>query len=72
MQGEVKRKPGRPRGKSQSRQVKFTLPQHHYDHLQRLALVEKRFGDTANEAAKFLLIRELDAMEQASARSPKP
>jgi len=60
--GEAKRKRGRPPGKGDGREVKFKLPQHHYDYLLHLAVVRKRYGETANDAAKFLLIRELDAM----------
>ena len=59
---ETKRGRGRPPGKGDGREVKFKLPQHHYDYLLHLATVRKRFGDTANDAARFIPIRELDAM----------
>jgi hypothetical protein len=42
--------------------VWFTLPQHHFDYLKHLAMEKKRFGDTPNDAAKFIVIRELDLM----------
>jgi hypothetical protein len=64
-QNTEKRSAGRPPGKSDARRVWFTLPQHHYDYLTKLAVVKKRFGDTPNDAAKFLLIRELSAMFDA-------
>jgi hypothetical protein len=64
MSKEPKRPRGRPPGKSGARKVWFTLPQSHFDYLKHLSEVKKRFGDTPNDAAKFILIRELDVMFQ--------
>jgi hypothetical protein len=60
--GVPKRPRGRPPGKSDAKDVWFRLPPHHYDYLRHLVMVKKRFGDTPNDAAKFILMRELDAM----------
>lgn len=60
--GEPKRPRGRPPGKSDALEVWFKLPRHHYDYLRHLATEKKQFGDTVNDAAKYILIRELDAM----------
>lgn len=39
-----------------------TLPRHHYDYLEFLALKKRRLGITAKAVAEHLLIRDLDAM----------
>jgi hypothetical protein len=58
-----KRKPGRPR-KDPTADVTFdvTIPRHHYDYLEFLALKKHRLGISAKVAAEHILIRELDKM----------
>jgi len=66
MAGEkAKRGPGRPPGTGpKNRDVVFTLPYGHYDYLRRVVHIKKRLGRSVNDAARHILIRELDAMEE--------
>ena len=57
-----KRPVGRPPGKGEAESVTFTLPKDHYDYLRRLVYEKKRLGRSVNDAARYILIRELDAM----------
>jgi hypothetical protein len=66
MAGERKRGPGRPPGKGpKGGDVVFRLPRGHYDYLRRIVHQKKRLGHSVNDAARHILIRELDAMERA-------
>ena len=52
----------RPRAPSKGAKnspVAFQLPDGHYEYLSYVVRVSRRFGDTENEAAWFILIREL-------------
>jgi hypothetical protein len=61
-----KRSRGRPpRGVQLTPSVSFTLPGDHYDYLRYLVEVKRRLGTTVNEAARYILIRELDKMLRA-------
>lgn len=61
--GTQKRKPGRPR-KDPEADVTFevTIPRHHFDYLEFLALKKHRLGTSAKAAAELILVRELDKM----------
>jgi len=59
-----KRKPGRPRKEGDDHTFSITLPRHHFEYLEFLALKKRRLGASAKQAAESLLIRDLDAMEQ--------
>ena len=59
-----KRKPGRPRKEGDDHTFTVTIPKHHFDYLEFLALKKHRLGTSAKEAAQYILIRELDSMEQ--------
>jgi hypothetical protein len=56
------RGPGRPRKPEKFPPVALQLPPGHYEYLQYLVRVSGRLGDSENEAARFILIRELDKM----------
>jgi hypothetical protein len=58
-----KRGPGRPR-KDPASDVTFevTIPRHHFDYLQYLAVKKHRLATSAKAAAEYILIRELDEM----------
>jgi hypothetical protein len=60
-----KRPVGRPRGKGEAEPVTFTLPTDHYVYLRHLVQDKKRLGRSVNDAARHILIRELDAMFKA-------
>jgi len=60
-----KRGRGRPRGRSERSQVTFSLPRDDYAYLQMLVQVKRRLGISANDAARHILIRELDAMRKS-------
>jgi hypothetical protein len=66
MAGEKsKRGPGRPPVKGpKGGDVVFSLPRGHYDYLRRVVHQKKRLGRSVNDAARHILIRELDAMER--------
>lgn len=53
---------GRPKLADDSEEVIFSIPKHHFDYLRHLSETMRRFGNTPNEAAKFILVRELDLM----------
>jgi len=59
---ENKRSRGRPRGKTDAETVTFKLPPDHFAYLTHLVVVKKRLGNSPNDAARHILIRELDAM----------
>jgi hypothetical protein len=59
---QLKRSVGRPRGTSERQAVTFKLPKDHYAYLRYLVVEKKRLGISVNDAARFILIRELDAM----------
>jgi len=59
-----KRKPGRPRKEGDDHTFSVTIPRHHFDYLEFLAIKKHRLGTSAKEAAQYILIRQLDAMEQ--------
>jgi hypothetical protein len=58
-----KRGRGRPR-KDPEADVTFevTIPRHHFDYLEFLALTKHRLGTSAKAAAELILVRELDKM----------
>jgi hypothetical protein len=61
-----KRPRGRtPKGVQIAPAVTFTLLGDHYDYLRYLVEVKRRLGTTVNEAARYILIRELDKMLRA-------
>ena len=64
MADQPQRRPrGRPPKAAQiNPQVTFTLPDDHYDYLRYIVEVRRRLGTTVNEAARYILIRELDKM----------
>jgi hypothetical protein len=63
MAGDIpKRGKGRPLGKSDAGKIAFRLPRGHFEYLERLVTSKRRLGDTVNDAARFILIRELDEM----------
>ena len=62
---EPKRPVGRPPGKGEAELVSFTLPKDHYDYLRHLVHDKKRLGRSVHDAARHILIRELDAMFKA-------
>lgn len=66
--GEQKRGRGRPPGKSDAGSISFKLPKGHFTYLERLVTLEKRLGDSVHDAARQLLIAELDARERAERR----
>jgi hypothetical protein len=59
-------KPKRPRGRppkgGEDVTLKVTLPKHHHDYLEFLAVRKHRLGTSAKQVAEHILIRELDAM----------
>jgi hypothetical protein len=57
-----KRPVGRPPGKAETEAVTFQLPRDHHAYLRFLVVEKKRLGNTVNDAARHILIRELDAM----------
>ena len=57
-----KRKRGRPPKEGEDVTFKVTLPKHHYDYLEFLAVRKHRLGSSAKQAAEYILTRELDAM----------
>jgi hypothetical protein len=57
-----KRGPGRPKKDKSFPPVTFQLPDGHYEYLRYVVQVGRRLGETENEAARFILIRELDKM----------
>jgi hypothetical protein len=61
-----KRSRGRPR-KDPEADVTFevTIPRHHFDYLEFLALKKRRLAISAKAAAEHILIRELDALFRA-------
>lgn len=67
MTSEVpKRGRGRPRKEGIDKTFAITIPKHHYEYLEFLALQKHRLGASAKEAAEHILVRELNAMEQGS------
>ena len=58
-----KRGRGRPR-KDPEADVTFevTIPRHHFDYLEFLALKKHRLATSAKAAAEYILVRELDEM----------
>ena len=57
-----KRRPGRPRKANQNPPLSVQLPDGHYEYLRYIVRVTRRLGATENDAAKFILIRELDKL----------
>lgn len=61
-----KRGPGRPpKAPDADKTFDVTIPRHHYDYLEFLAVKKHRLGITAKQAAELILIRELDALFRA-------
>lgn len=60
-----KRKMGRPPGKGDDAPIKFKLPKGHYTYLRHLVVDKRRLGSSVHEAARFIVIRELDEMLKA-------
>ena len=62
----AERKPKRPRGRPPKEgddiPLRLRLPKHHYDYLRFLVVNKSRLGTSVNEAAEYILIRELDNM----------
>jgi hypothetical protein len=59
-----KRGRGRPPGKSERSQVTFSLPKDDYAYLQMLTRDKKRLGNSVNDAARQILIREVYEMRR--------
>jgi hypothetical protein len=57
-----KRGRGRPPKAKRFPDIAFQLPEGHYEYLRDLVRVKRLLGDTENDAARFILIRELDKM----------
>jgi len=62
MAGDEPKRVGRPRGKSEAAPITFALPKDHYVYLRYLVNEKKRLGRSVNDAARHILIRELDEM----------
>lgn len=62
MESLAKRGPGRPQKPKKFPDVAFQLPEGHYEYLRHLVRVRRLLGDTENDAARFIVIRELDKM----------
>jgi hypothetical protein len=63
-----KRRPGRPPKANKPRKIPplvIVLPRGHYEYLQYLVEVQGRLGDDLRQAARHILIRELDAMQSS-------
>jgi hypothetical protein len=58
----ARRGPGRPPKPKKFPDIAFQLPEGHYEYLQRLVRVNRLLGETENDAARYILIRELDKM----------
>ena len=59
-----KRGRGRPPGKSERSQITFSLPKDDYAYLDMLVREKKRLGNSVNDAARQILIRELYEMRR--------
>jgi hypothetical protein len=61
-----KRGRGRPsKPPDADRTFEVTIPRHHFDYLEFLAVKKRRLGITPKQAAEHILIRELDALFRA-------
>lgn len=61
-----KRRPGRPnKAPDADKTFDVTIPMHHYQYLEFLAVKKHRFGTNAKQAASYLLMRELDSLFRA-------
>jgi hypothetical protein len=60
---------GRPPKPRKFPDIAFQLPEGHYQYLSDLVRVQRLLGETENDAARFILIRELDKMMRG--RYPK-
>lgn len=61
-----KRGPGRPpKPPDADHTFEVTLPRHHADYLEYLAVKKRRLGITSKAVAEHILIRELDALFRA-------
>jgi hypothetical protein len=62
---EARRGPGRPQKPPRRYpDVVFQLPEGDYEYLRHVVRGLRQLGDTENEAARFILIRELDKMRR--------
>jgi hypothetical protein len=58
-----KRKRGRPRKDGDAKiRIIFRLPEHNFQYLEYLVLRKKRLGESIHEAARYILVRELEEM----------
>jgi hypothetical protein len=65
MAGEGTKRPrGRPPGKSERSQVTFSLPKDDFAYLQMLVGEKKRLGNSVNDAARQILVREVYEMRR--------
>lgn len=60
---------GRPRNHNPGRKVEPTLPPDAFACLERLADM-KRFGNTRNEVARYMILREIDDLTRAGVLPP--
>ncbi len=61
-----KRGRGRPfKSPDADKTFEVTIPRHHFDYLEFLAIKKRRLGITAKQAAEHILIHELDALFRA-------
>jgi len=67
-----KRGPGRPPKERKYPDVAFKLPDGHYEYLRYVVRVNRRLGDSENDAARFILIRELDKMMRGQYHKKDP
>ncbi len=60
-----KRRGRPPRGQPKRPAIALQLPDGHFDYLLYLVEVRRHLGATVNDAARYILIRELDKMMRA-------
>lgn len=61
-----RRRRGRPnKAPDADKTFDVTIPMHHYEYLEFLAVKRHQFGINAKQAASYLLVRELDSLFRA-------
>jgi hypothetical protein len=70
---EARRGPGRPpKPERKYPDIAFQLPDGDYEYLQYVVRVMHQLADTENDAAKFILIREIDKMRRKRYHERRP
>lgn len=59
-----RRRRGRPAKSRKYPDIAFQLPEGDYEYLQSVVRVLRQLGDSENDAARFIVIRELDKMRR--------